>query len=85
MKGLVATALMVGRVLQGTGFLRGNAAAPGGSPRVTLKVPFITVFMTPGLSCGDTNRKGGMRIYDGTSDDVFSKPSQSHFRGPKRP
>lgn len=30
-------------------------------------------------------QEGGERIYDSTSDDVFSKPSQSHFRGPKRP
>lgn len=55
-------ALMVGRGPEGTGFLRGNTAAPGGSPRVTLKVPFITVSMTPGLSCGDTNRKEGWRF-----------------------
>lgn len=56
MKGLVARALMVGRVVEGTGFLRGNTE---GSLRVALKVPFITVFMTPGLSCGDTNRPEG--------------------------
>lgn len=30
---------------------------PAESLRVTLKVPFITVFMCPGLSCRDTNRK----------------------------
>lgn len=32
---------------------------PEGSLRVTLKVPFITVFMCPGLSCRDTNRQEG--------------------------
>lgn len=32
-----------------------DPAGSSGSPRVTLKVPFITVFMCPGLSCRDTN------------------------------
>lgn len=36
---------------------RGALAGSSGSQRVTLKVPFTTVFMCPGLSCRRTNRQ----------------------------
>lgn len=53
MKVLGATVLWAGK---GPGATRGEQQGPRGLLRVTLKVPFITVFMIPGLNCRDTIR-----------------------------
>lgn len=53
---LGATVLKVLWFVEGPGATRGEQQGPRGLLRVTLKVPFITVFMIPGLSCRDTNR-----------------------------
>lgn len=53
------TVLMVLWALKGTGATRGEQQGPGGLLSVTLKVPFITVFVIPEVNCTDTNRDGG--------------------------
>lgn len=65
MKGLAAVALMVRWGPPRAGVLWCD---PAGSLRVTLKVPFITVFMCPGLSCRNTNRPEQGPIYDARSE-----------------
>lgn len=72
MRGLVARALLVGQILEGTGFLRGSTE---GSLRVALKVPFITVFMTPGLSC---RRHKQTRRVTGTGADLRRNKRERH-------
>ena len=50
---------LVGR--KGPGATWGDQQGGRGLLSVTLKVPFRTVFMMPGLNCGDTNRARGER------------------------
>lgn len=51
---LGVTVLSVSGALEGGGAPRGGWQGARGLFSVTLKVPFITVFMIPGLSCADT-------------------------------
>lgn len=59
MKVLGATVLMVLWAFKGPGATRGEKQGTRGLLSVTLKVPFINVFITPGLNCKDTNRAEG--------------------------
>jgi len=52
----VVTALIVLCALKGPRASRGEQQGPRELLSVTLKVPFSTVFMTPGPNCGHTNR-----------------------------
>lgn len=60
---LGVTALLVSGALEGGGAPRGGWQGARGLFSVTLKVPFITVFMIPGLSCADTQTEVARGVF----------------------